>query len=65
MPLGLESNLEYLAITDGDYDATRNSRVEPCLDDPTKVTIVCERKINELDRIGWKGFTSANLTRYK
>ena len=65
MPLGLEANMQMLAIRDADYGAILDSSIEPCLDDPSMVNIVTKMRVDTLDTIGWKGFTAANFEGFK
>lgn len=62
MPLGLEANLEYRAIHQADYGAIMDTWVEPCQDDPSMVTIQYVKRIDELEKRGWKGFSADHYT---
>ena len=65
MPLGLEPNLQLLAIGSADYGAIIDSSFEPCPDDPSMVRLTTKKRVDTLETIGWKGFTAANIEDFK
>ncbi|OBT41398.1 hypothetical protein VE00_09169 [Pseudogymnoascus sp. WSF 3629] len=53
--------IDILAIESGDYGASRNHKIEEDSANPEKYLISFERKIDNLERINWKGFSSEQL----
>ncbi|KAK0787310.1 hypothetical protein LTR91_022443 [Friedmanniomyces endolithicus] len=61
LPPGLEMNLEYLTVYNADYGAITDTWVEPCHDNPSMVTVGYMRRVDELQKVGWKGFSAEQL----
>ena len=61
MPCGLEANLDYIAIHEADYGATRNHKIVEHSPPDSMVTIELERKVDPSEALGWEGFTSENM----
>ncbi|KAK3675599.1 hypothetical protein LTR78_004683 [Recurvomyces mirabilis] len=61
LPLGLEASLENLAIYEGDYGAITDTWMEPCREDPSMVSIHVLKRLDELEKVGWSGFSAEHL----
>ena len=53
--------IEVLAIESGDYGASRNHKFEEDPTNPEMYLLSFERKIDNLERINWEGFSSEQL----
>ena len=61
LPLGFKTNLEMLAIQEGDYGAITDTWVEPCHNDPSMVKVGVMHRVDELEKMGWEGFPAEQL----
>lgn len=61
MPMGMEANLEWLAMRDGDYGAMVHGGIEKHPDDPSMCVVETWHRKDKLEKMGWEGFTAEQL----